>query len=117
MRFGILLTSLFCFLLSGCIHRCPNPDDPLEKINRETFLMNTKNLIGKLYLIPTTLGESNPDDVLPQTVKRAIEFIVHYIVENEKTARKCIKSIKPDKLQSSLILITLNKYTEIAEHI
>ncbi len=78
--------------------------------------MNTKNLIGKLYLIPTTLGESNPDDVLPQTVKRAIEFIDHYIVENEKTARKCIKSIKPDKLQSSLILSTLNKYTEIAEH-
>ena len=78
--------------------------------------MNTKNLIGKLYLIPTTLGESNPDDVLPQTVKRAIQFIDHYIVENEKTARKCIKNVLPGKVQSSLILSTLNKYTEIAEH-
>jgi 16S rRNA (cytidine1402-2'-O)-methyltransferase len=78
--------------------------------------MNTKNLVGKLYLIPTILGETNPDDVLPQTVKRAIEFINHYIVENEKTARKCIKGIVPDKLQSSLILSTLNKHTEIAEH-
>ena len=78
--------------------------------------MNTKNLVGKLYLIPTTLGESNPDDVLPQTVKRALEFIDHYIVENEKTARKCIKGILPDKIQSSLTLSTLNKYTEIAEH-
>jgi 16S rRNA (cytidine1402-2'-O)-methyltransferase len=78
--------------------------------------MNTKNLIGKLYLIPTTLGDCNPEDVLPQTVKRAIQFIDHYIVENEKTARKCIKSVLPEKVQSSLILSTLNKYTEIAEH-
>ena len=75
--------------------------------------MNTKNLIGKLYLIPTTLGESNPDDVLPQTVKRAIEFIDYYIVENEKTARKCIKSILPEKVQSSLILGTLNNILKL----
>ncbi|MEC4005448.1 SAM-dependent methyltransferase [Flavobacterium sp. SUN052] len=72
--------------------------------------------IGKLYLIPTTLGESNPDDVLPQTVKRAIEFIDCYIVENEKTARKFIKSVNPEKVQSSLLLSTLNKHTEVAEH-
>mgnify|MGYP002662546315 FL=1 len=49
--------------------------------------MKTTPLKVKLYLIPTTLGENNPDDVLPQTVKRAIEFIGTYIVENEKTAR------------------------------
>ncbi len=71
---------------------------------------------GKLYLIPTTLGESNPMDVLPQTVKRAIEFIDCYIVENEKTARKFIKSIQPEKVQSSLILSSLNKHTEKTEH-
>ncbi len=71
---------------------------------------------GKLYLIPTTLGESNPMDVLPQTVKRAIEFIDCYIVENEKTARKFIKSICPEKVQSSLILSSLNKHTEKTEH-
>lgn len=77
--------------------------------------MKPVNLIGKLYLIPTTLGESNPDDVLPQTVKRAIEFIDCYIVENEKTARKFIKSINPEKVQSSLILSSLNKHTEKSE--
>lgn len=74
--------------------------------------MKPANLKGILYLIPTTLGESNPDDVLPQTVKRAIEFIDCYIVENEKTARKFIKSINPEKVQSSLILSSLNKHTE-----
>ena len=78
--------------------------------------MNSTNLIGKLYLIPTTLGESIPEDVLPQTVRRAIEIIDHYIVENEKTARKSIKAVYPEKVQSSLILSTLNKHTESSEH-
>jgi 16S rRNA (cytidine1402-2'-O)-methyltransferase len=78
--------------------------------------MKPVNLTGKLYLIPITLGECNPDDVLPQTVKRVIEFIDCYIVENEKTARKFIKSIYPEKVQSSLILSTLNKHTEVADH-
>jgi 16S rRNA (cytidine1402-2'-O)-methyltransferase len=78
--------------------------------------MKPINLKGKLYLIPITLGESDPNDVLPQTVKRAIEFIDCYIIENEKTARKFIKSINPEKVQSSLLLSTLNKHTEVAEH-
>lgn len=78
--------------------------------------MKPVNLIGKLYLIPTTLGESNPMDVLPQTVKRTIELIDCYIVENEKTARKFIKSIYPEKVQADLQLSTLNKHTEIADH-
>ncbi|HMK07337.1 MAG TPA: SAM-dependent methyltransferase [Flavobacterium sp.] len=72
--------------------------------------------IGKLYLIPTTLGESDPIDVLPQTVKRTIDFIDDYIVENEKTARKFIKSIHPEKVQATLRLSTLNKHTEVSEH-
>lgn len=73
-------------------------------------------ITGKLYLIPVTLGDSNPFDVLPETVKRTVEFIDHYIVENEKTARKFIKSVVPEKVQASLHLSTLNKHTEIAEH-
>ena len=73
-------------------------------------------LKGKLYLIPTTLGESNPLDVLPHTVKRTIELIDCYIVENEKTARRFIKSIYPEKVQASLMLSTLNKHTEISDH-
>ncbi|MEI7510037.1 MAG: SAM-dependent methyltransferase [Flavobacterium sp.] len=72
---------------------------------------------GKLYLIPITLGEINPNEVLPQTVKRAVELIDCYIVENEKTARKFIKSIVPEKVQATLILTTLNKHTEINDHI
>ncbi len=78
--------------------------------------MKPITFLGKLYLIPTTLGEVAPDDVLPQTVKRAIDFINDYVVENEKTARKFIKSINPEKVQANLRINVLNKYTEISEH-
>lgn len=73
-------------------------------------------LLGKLYLIPTTMGDCDPMDVLPQSVKRCIELIDDYIVENEKTARKFIKSIHPEKVQASLRLSALNKHTEVSEH-
>lgn len=71
-----------------------------------------KNTQGKLYLIPTTLGESNPLDVLPITVKRIIENTNTFIVENEKATRRFIKSIAPEKSQPSLNLFILNKHTE-----
>jgi len=73
--------------------------------------------LGKLYLIPTTLGETeNPFDVLPQTIKRSIELLDYYIVENEKTARKFIKSICPEKVQATLHLSALNKHTQNSEY-
>ena len=74
------------------------------------------NAYGKLYLIPTTLGEMNPEEVLPVTVKRTLEFIDYYIVENEKTARRFIKSVLPEKKQPDLKLFALNKHTEVTEH-
>ena len=78
--------------------------------------MKPVTFLGKLYLIPATLGDVDPMDVLPQTVKRTIEFIDDYIVENEKTARKFIKSINPQKVQSELKISLLNKHTEAAEY-
>ncbi len=79
------------------------------------------NSLGKLYLIPITLsnpGETTvvPEDVLPQTIKRTIDFVDYYIVENEKTARKFIKSIHPEKKQPDLQISVLNKHTDFAEH-
>ncbi|WP_136481431.1 SAM-dependent methyltransferase [Cognatitamlana onchidii] len=67
---------------------------------------------GKLYLIPTTLGDNNPFEVLPITVKEIIEKTDTFIVENEKTARRFIKKLCPNKPQPSLKLFTLNKHTE-----
>ncbi|HEY5689606.1 MAG TPA: SAM-dependent methyltransferase [Yeosuana sp.] len=67
---------------------------------------------GKLYLIPTTLGDNEPLEVLPISVKKTIEDTNVYIVENEKTARRFIKKINSGKSQSSLKIFILNKYTD-----
>ncbi|OIQ16278.1 MAG: SAM-dependent methyltransferase [Flavobacterium sp. MedPE-SWcel] len=73
--------------------------------------------IGKLYLLPVPLGtDADPKQVLPETVAKSIEFIDHYIVENEKTARRFIKAILPTKKQPELKLSVLNKRTETSEH-
>jgi len=69
---------------------------------------------GKLYLIPTTLGESKISEVLPDSIGAIIEKIDNYIVENEKTARRSIKQVLPEKSQSSLKLNTLNKHTDVS---
>lgn len=79
--------------------------------------MTTNTSLGKLYLIPVTMGECDPMDVLPQTVKRVVELIDYYIVENEKTARKSIKGVLPEKKQSELVLFALNKHTDAKEHL
>ncbi|MGS2725877.1 SAM-dependent methyltransferase [Psychroserpens sp. BH13MA-6] len=70
---------------------------------------------GKLYLIPTRLGDNPPLEVLPISVKKVIEMIDDYIVENEKSARRFIKLINSRKQQSSLSFKVLNKYTQHEE--
>lgn len=73
------------------------------------------NEIGKLFLIPTTLGDNEPLEVLPLSVKKTIEDLDCFIVENEKTARKFIKRIAPRKSQPSLIILKLDKYADELE--
>ncbi|WP_455169849.1 SAM-dependent methyltransferase [Aegicerativicinus sediminis] len=70
---------------------------------------------GKLYLIPTRLGDNPPLEVLPISIKKIIELVDDYIVENEKSARKFIKKICPRKPQPKLNLYPLNKYSKQEE--
>ena len=73
-------------------------------------------MIGKLYLIPTTLGEETaPLEVMPLSVKKVIQEVDYFIVENEKSARRFIKKIAPKKSQSSLQLLLLDKYAKELE--
>jgi 16S rRNA (cytidine1402-2'-O)-methyltransferase len=74
-----------------------------------------ENISGNLYLIPTRLGDNAPLEVLPISVKKVIETVNDYIVENEKTARRFIKKISSGKSQASLNIHILNKYTELSE--
>lgn len=74
-------------------------------------LKNQDKEKGVLYLIPSPLGQNAPMEVLPLTVRKVIEELTHFIVENEKDARAFIKRISPKKNQSTLKLFPLNKFT------
>lgn len=70
---------------------------------------------GKLYLIPTRLGEQPPLEVLPLSIRKKITDIKYFIVENEKIARRFIKKIVPSKSQDNLNIFLLNKFTQDIE--
>ncbi|ANW96139.1 SAM-dependent methyltransferase [Wenyingzhuangia fucanilytica] len=70
---------------------------------------------GNLYLIPTTLGDNEPLEVMPISVKSVVENLTHFIVENEKSARRFIKKITPTKSQPSLQLKLIDKYVDPVE--
>ena len=70
---------------------------------------------GKLYLIPTRLGDNAPLEVLPISIKKILDSVDHYIVENEKTARRFIKKVNSGKSQASLNISILNKFTQESE--
>lgn len=77
--------------------------------------MSSKPSKGKLYLLPTLLGEGEPSYVLPVSVAEIVARIDHFIVENEKTARRHIKQLVPEKSQEVLQLKLLNKHTDPAD--
>lgn len=52
---------------------------------------------------------------MPISVKKIVELVDDYIVENEKTARRFIKKIDSRKSQNSLNFKILNKYTQREE--
>jgi 16S rRNA (cytidine1402-2'-O)-methyltransferase len=52
---------------------------------------------GKLYLIPTILGEGTQGTTLPSPILKAIKEIDIFIVENLRTARRHIKKIDREK--------------------
>ncbi len=70
---------------------------------------------AKVYLIPSLLGESPIDRVIPAYNLDIIRSINIFVVENEKSARKFIKQACPEKIQSELELHILNKDTRPEE--
>ncbi len=52
---------------------------------------------GKLYLIPTTIGEGKQKETLPSIIKQKIKDINIFIVENVRTARRYIRKIDKEK--------------------
>ena len=69
---------------------------------------------GKLYLIPTYLSSTNNEDNITNSVKNTIQKTSYYLVENIRTARRYIASLKLgldiDKLHFDLIDKRFNKH-------
>jgi 16S rRNA (cytidine1402-2'-O)-methyltransferase len=66
---------------------------------------------GTLYLIPTTLGESALDAVIPQDVQERVRALDYFVTENPKSARAFLKQIGMTKPLQELHIETLNEHT------
>lgn len=70
---------------------------------------------AKVYLIPSLLGTSPHQRVLPDYNTGIIQSINTFVVENEKSARKFIKQVCPEKVQADLEIYILDKDTDARE--
>ncbi|NOZ35719.1 MAG: SAM-dependent methyltransferase [Chlorobi bacterium] len=70
---------------------------------------------GKIYLIPTTLGDSEISSVIPSNVVDVIENLNYFIVENIRTARRYIRKVSATKNIDKITFFELNKHTDISE--
>ena len=75
--------------------------------------MSTK--LGTLYLIPCTLGDTPPDQVLPQHVISVARKLQNFVVEQPKTARQFLSALKPEHPIQALHFATLNEHTTANE--
>lgn len=67
---------------------------------------------GKLYLLPVPLADETASQVLPALHSEIINRIKHYVVENEKTARKWLKEMGLQTAQSELKIEVYGKHSE-----
>ncbi|MFZ4398952.1 MAG: SAM-dependent methyltransferase [Bacteroidales bacterium] len=70
---------------------------------------------GKLYLIPSTIGESPIDNVIPGYNKDVINEIDIYIVEEIRTARRFLKKAGLLKPIDDLVFFVLNEHSKPEE--
>jgi len=84
---------------------------------RRRFLtiFEKKLQMAKLYMIPTTLGDTSIERVLPPDLTQLISSIQVFIVENIRTARRFLKKVNPAIVIDDLTFFELNQHTEKKE--
>jgi 16S rRNA (cytidine1402-2'-O)-methyltransferase len=70
---------------------------------------------GTLYLIPTPLGATELDVVLPEATRRIAANLTTFVVEHPKTARAFLKQVGTALPIQQLTLLELNEHTKPAE--
>lgn len=66
--------------------------------------------MGRLYLIPISLGESRVERYQPLGNLELIQRISFFVVENARTARQYIKSVCPERDISQLEVVEVDKH-------
>ena len=64
-----------------------------------------------LYLIPSTLGDVSPQDVIPQKTLQILKKLDHFIVEEERTARRFLIKAGINKPVDAITFFILNEHT------
>ena len=71
-----------------------------------------ENKKGKLYLIPSPLGENDPAEVIPQPVLKSLEGFRTFVVEEIRTARRYLSKAGLKGHIGELEFHELNEHTE-----
>lgn len=71
--------------------------------------------MAKLYMIPTTLGDTTLERVLPPDLGQLISSLNVFIVENIRTARRFLKKVNPAIVIDELTFFELNQHTDKKE--
>ena len=69
---------------------------------------------GKLYLIPSPLGENDPSEVIPLPVLKSLEGFRTFVVEEVRTARRYLSKAGLKGKIDGLEFFELNEHTEAA---
>jgi 16S rRNA (cytidine1402-2'-O)-methyltransferase len=72
----------------------------------------SENKKGKIYLIPTLLGEGKPEEILPPYVLKIIRELHFFIVEEIRTARRFLSKVGIPQPIDSLTFFLLNEHTK-----
>ncbi|KRO78242.1 SAM-dependent methyltransferase [Methylophilaceae bacterium] len=73
---------------------------------------NKNSPYGTLFLIPTSLDQDAGQEFLIHEQKRQLAHLSHFIVENEKPARKMLKKLGLEKSLQELILFPNTQKTD-----
>lgn len=91
-----------------------NPSNPhTQKLPLQGNLGGSPS--GQLYLIPTTLGETKLDKILPSGNSVIISNLKFFIVENLRTARRFLKKVNREINIDELTFFELNQHTKPEE--
>ena len=81
----------------------------------------TQNNFGKLYLVPTFLGATKPEQILPAGTLDIVRKLKHFVVENTRTTRRNLSRFGMDTPIDDIEFIELDKHNirnlDLMEHL